>query len=221
MMVMKSEREYLQKLQAHAADALRYLSDKCRPERERAVCRAFLRCVGVSFVEVEIVAPASEPADVLFRDAMFQVRELLEQGSRRGDEWKLRLVRAVQARSMDDVTVPWGPLTPMSFSELTMAITEALKRKSRRYGKKQCSDLDALVYMDLTWTSFLRPDTARGDTSGLEAQGWRSVSIVFPPYGIVLYAAGNAPSFLRQLVGTVRREWVDLHELFDVEPSIY
>lgn len=219
-MAMKSEGEYLQELQAHAADTLRYLSDTCKPERERAVCRAFLRCSGVPFSESEIVAPASEPADVLFREARFQVRELLEPGRRRGDEWKLKRIRAARARSMGDVTVDWPPPTPMSYSDLTVAITHALEEKSRKYGTRQCSKIDALVYANLTWTRFLRADTSPGDISGLKAQGWRSVSIVFPPYGIVLSATENAPGFLQRLLGRVHKEWSDLYKLFDVQRGI-
>lgn len=97
---MRSERDYLQKFQAHATDTLHYLRDKCKPERERAVCRAFLRCAGVAFAEREIVAPSSEPADVSFREARLQIRELVEPDRRPGDEWRLRLIRATRARSM-------------------------------------------------------------------------------------------------------------------------
>lgn len=41
----------------------------------------------------------------------------------------------------------------------------------------QCSNIDALVYVNLTTTRFLDPTSAPGDASGLEDQGWRSVSI--------------------------------------------
>ncbi len=103
----------------------------------------------------------------------------------------------------------------MSFDELAVAITLALEEKSWKYGTSQCSRLDALVYVNLTWTRFLRPATAPCDAPGLQAQGWRSVSLVFPPYGIVLVATSDAPGFLQQLVGRARTEWNDLHELFN------
>jgi hypothetical protein len=209
---MGSEREYLQNTQADAADTLHYLSDKCKPERERAIVRAFLRCIGVTFAESEIVAPSSEPADVSFREARFQVREILQQGRRRGDEWKLK----ARTQSMDDAIVTWKLPTPMSAEELTLAITQALDEKARKYGRSQCSRLDALVYVNLTWTCVLRPDTAPGNTAGLAAQAWRSVSLVFPPYGIVLSATSDASGFLQQLLGRVRMEWSDVNELFDV-----
>jgi len=209
---MGTEREFLQNIQADAADTFYYFSDKCKPERERAVVRAFLRCSGVTFVESEIVSPSSEPADVSFREGRFQVREILQQGRRRGDEWKLK----ARAQSMDDVMVTWKPPAPMSAEELTETITQALDEKAQKYGRRQCSRLDALVYMNLTLSRVLRLDTAPGSTAGLAAQAWRSVCLVFPPYGIVLSATSDAPGFLQQLLGRVRMEWSDVDELFDV-----
>jgi hypothetical protein len=111
----------------------------------------------VSFEEDEIVAPASEPADVSFREGRFQVREILELNSRRHHEWKTRLARAIRARSMSDVTVPWTTPEAMSLGELASNVADALRAKAQRCGKAQCASLDALVYADLTKSRFLSP----------------------------------------------------------------
>lgn len=79
-----TDHAYLEKLRAHAADTRTFLSNKLKPERERSVCRAFLRAIGVSFIDNELIAPTVEPADVAFRQARFQVRDLLR-GHKRGD----------------------------------------------------------------------------------------------------------------------------------------
>lgn len=213
---MASEREYLQSIQSDAADTLLYLGDKYKPERERAIVRALFRCIGVTFAENEIVAPSSEPVDVSFREARFQVREILQQERRRGDEWKLK----TRLQSMDDALVTWKRPTPMSIEELTAIITQALDAKAQRYGRSQCSRLDALVYVNLTFTRFLQPDTAPGNISGLAAQAWRSVSLIFPPYGIVLSATSDAPGFLQQLLGRVLTEWGDIENLFETQRNI-
>lgn len=214
-MVRKGEHAYLEALRAQAADTVRYLSERQKPERERAVCRAFLRCIGVAFAEQEIVAPAGEPADVSFREARFQVRELMED-RRRHDEWKAKLRRLNEARTLDDVGVKWNGLPArMSRSDLLADLTAALDDKARRYGREQCAALDALVYVNLTMTRVLDPNTARGETAGLEAHGWRSVSLVFPPYGMVAYATANAPHFLRSVAGWALHAWGDPQNLFD------
>jgi len=213
-MVRKRERDHLDALRAHAAETRRYLTDALKPERERDVCRAFLRCVGIPFVEQEIIAPSNEPVDVSFREARFQVRELMDVARRRGDEWKEKQNRWNRARSLNDALTRWRPKpTPMSFAEILGALTSALEGKARRYGD-QCTTLDALVYVNLTATRVLDPTTPPGDTCALEAQGWRSVSIVFPPYGIVVVSTANSPAFLRALIGKVLREWSDLHDLW-------
>ncbi len=214
-MAGKSERDYLEKLRAHAADTVRYLTSKLKPERERDVCRAFLRCIGVSFADNEIVASSAEPVDVSFREARFQIREVMKEGRRRGDEWKLKQVRWNQAQSAADVKEAWRSPKPMQFAELIEIITQALEGKSTRYGKSQCAKIDALVYVNLTGTRFLDPTSVPGSVSGLEAQGWRSLSILFPPYGLVLSAEANAPSFLGEHVGVVINEWKEPDGLFE------
>jgi len=75
--MLDTDRAFLAKLTAHAAQTRMFLSNAMKPERERSVCRAFLRALGVSFNDGELIAPAVEPADVSFRDARFQVRDLL------------------------------------------------------------------------------------------------------------------------------------------------
>lgn len=202
-------------LRTNAADTLHYLGNEFKPERERAVCRAFLRCVGIAFAENEIVAPSEEPADVSFREARFQIRELMEKGRRRGDEWKHKQDRWNCARSMHDIVEPTMLPVPMPFSEFVAVVSEALKEKSEKYGKKQCSGIDALVYVNLTATRFLDQDSPFGDLSNLNAQGWRSVGALFPPYGVVLFALETAPHFLLSLTGNPLNEWSRPDGLFD------
>jgi hypothetical protein len=151
-MTRASEKSYLDSLRGHAAETLLYLTNELETERERAVCRAFLRSVGVRFIEDEIKAPRPEPVDVAFRDARFQVRELLEHGSRRGDWWKQRQTRWNNARSMAQTLEPMIYPKPMKRSELVDAVSDALAAKGKRYGVSGCSALDALVYMNLTDT---------------------------------------------------------------------
>jgi hypothetical protein len=50
--------------------------------------------------------------DVSFRDARFQVRDHRVSGARPHAEWKARLARATQARSVDDAIAPW-PRVPI------------------------------------------------------------------------------------------------------------
>ena len=215
---MRKTSPYIAKLQAYAVETRTFLSNPQKHKRERAVCRAFLRTIGVRFEEHEIVVPCEEPADVCFRDARFQIRDHLA-GRRRGDEWKQRQSRWANARRIADTLERTTWPTPMRRSELVDAVVDALKSKSEKYGSNGCSKTDALIYADITATRFLMPRSVASDVSGLQRQGWRSVCVLFPPYGIVLLARDSAPAFLRQRVGKTRRVWRKSDGLFDIAAS--
>jgi hypothetical protein len=213
--LVRNRSDYIAKLQACTAETLTFLGNSQKHERERAVCRAFLRAIGVRFEEHEIVAPWQEPVDVRFRDARFQIRDHLA-GRRRGDEWKQRQNRWARARRIADTLERTTWPTPMSRTELVDAVGDALKSKSKKYGPRGCSKIDALIYADITATRFLMARSAASDVSGLQQQGWRSVSVLFPPYGLVLFAHDSAPALLRQRLRKTQRAWRKSDGLFDV-----
>src|SRR5262245_51504817 len=96
---------YLSSLPAHSAATRTLFSNPMKPERERMVVRAYLRCLGISFTEDEIASSNHEPVDVLFGDARFQIRDIV--GNRlRGKEWAEREHRYQAAQTVSDVTAP-------------------------------------------------------------------------------------------------------------------
>jgi putative endonuclease (uncharacterized protein DUF1780) len=66
-------REHIEKVMAEAREARSLWSNAKKPERERMVVRAFLRCIGISFSESEIRSREDDPPDVMFREARFEV----------------------------------------------------------------------------------------------------------------------------------------------------
>ncbi|MCE9549411.1 MAG: DUF1780 domain-containing protein [Betaproteobacteria bacterium] len=206
------DRKFLENLIAHAAETRVFLGNKMKPERERAVCRAFLRAIGVLFDENELVAPTIEPTDVAFRDARFQVRDLLR-GRKRGDDWKDKKGQYDQAQSIADLVERYSPPVPVSLASLVPEVTEALSEKAAKYSTG-CSGLDALIYVDLR-DAFLEANSPMPDTAELEHQGWRSVSLFFSPYGATLFAGGHAPSFLRDAARSPSMKWANIGTLFE------
>ena len=209
----RSETEYLEKLRKHASDTRAFLSNKMKPERERSVCRAFLRAIGVPFEEQELVAPTDEPADVAFRTALFQIREILEPNRRRGDDWKRKEKKYSEANSLDDVIEPYSPPTSIALVELVPKVVDALSEKAQKYGTG-CNNIDALVYVNLG-DQFLAADSDVPNLDKLQSQRWRSVSIVFPPYGVILFAATTAPDFLTALAPGQYMDWQNIDSLFE------
>ena len=110
--------------------------------------RAFLRCLNVAFVDDEIAAGTTEPVDVSFREARFQIMEMVGD-KKRGLDWKIREQRYRDAKKAADVVEPYSSSTPISFAEISRRVAEALVPKSRHYGAAGAATVDALVYVDL------------------------------------------------------------------------
>jgi hypothetical protein len=139
-----SEREYIARLRAHAAQTRKLWSNESKPERERMIVRAFLRCVGVLFAEREITSCMHDPPDVLFRDARFEVMEDLG-GRKRGDEWREREQRWANAEGIADLAEPYSASAPMPIAEAFPRSVDALANsgqvRPRRLRAARCAAL--------------------------------------------------------------------------------
>jgi len=189
------EKKYLNKLLRYVNETRQLLSSKMKPERERMVCRAFLRCMGLPFREDQIIVSTDEPPDIIFDSTRFEIRELLDDGRRRGDEWAQEARKVERAEDIEAVSRPTPSPRQISLEELIPLVADALREKCTRYGA-ECGRLDALVYVNLR-ERFLSPYSTTMSVEDLEAQGWRSVSMVFIPYAVVMTANSTAPDFLR------------------------
>lgn len=193
----KTVTEYIENLRKHAIETRTFFGNKAKPERERSVCRAFLRTIGVVFDERDLIAPTDEPADVAFRAARFQVRELLEPSRRRGYEWKEKEKKYSEANSLNELLEPCSSPTSVELHMLVPEIVQALTEKAQKYGAG-CSAIDALVYVNFK-DQYLAAHSDMPNLDKLRSQGWRSVGLLFSPYGVILFAGPMAPDFLRAL----------------------
>lgn len=103
-----ADQDYVRELQEHASEARTLFSNAQRPERERMVARAFLRCLGAPFRDEEIVASKDEPINVVFRLARFQIKEIVGD-KKRGFEWIDRQRRYAAAEKLPDLLEPYRP----------------------------------------------------------------------------------------------------------------
>jgi hypothetical protein len=206
-MVDDWERQYLDNLRRATDEARHFFSNSMKPERERAICRAFLRGIGVDFVDNDIKAASreEEPVDVFFSSARFQMREILDAKYKRTDEWRNKAELLKSATCIDDLKEPTMSSKAMTFPELYSFICDALQKKSVRYGAER-EKLDMLVYVNLQ-DRFLAEHQIVTDLEALKAQGWRSASMLFVPFASVLYANVSAPDFLRERAGCVLNKW--------------
>lgn len=214
-MTTDTDQKYIDDLVTHSEETLALWSNEEKQKRERMVGAAFLRCLGITFSSNDIESPQDDPPDIIYKEACFEIRELLDVSRRRGDESKERYETLKNATSFEDILFPYVLPTPISYREIFQLITTALSKKAFRYRKQGCSDLDALVCVHLK-NRFLNPATDITNFDLLITQGWRSVSFVMPPYSYVIFAKDAAPDFLKSNTGVAKREWDDTDTYFEL-----
>ena len=180
-----------------AEDRATSREDRMKPARDRAVVRALLRALGVACADAEIVAPVAAPIDVQFREAHFHLRDLRDHPH--GRDGHAPDTRGHQARALADGGDSRGLAVGRELAGVVSQVTATLAEHAAWYGAR-CIGLDALVAVE-GCGRVLAPPAAALEVEALTRQGWRSVSVVWPPYGMVLYAASGAPAFLRRVTG--------------------
>ena len=187
------------------------LAQRLKPQRDRAVVRALLRVLGVAFAEAEIIVPVEAPIDVRFRQAQFHIRELGDHP--RGCAWQEHDKLVQQARTRADRGDLRHPAVGMDRRVGIAHVTAALAQHAAWYGAR-CVGLDVVCAAE-GYQDMLAPLVHAPEMDTLALQGWRSVSLLCPPYGMVLYAASGAPDFLRTVTGQLLRQWANSDTLFE------
>jgi hypothetical protein len=202
------DREFLDQQLKAISETQQLWTNERKPERERMIVRAFLRCIGAEFLSEEVESPEKDPPDVVFRATAFEVTEDLG-GRKRGDEWRARNERFGKAKTIADTMEPYTPSQPVSADDAYQLAIDALGRKAIRYGASGCSRLDGLVYLNHGGKHLWPTEaiSASDFAAALSKQGWRSASLLFPPYGIVLSASRQAPAFIKAALGKTLNEW--------------
>ena len=113
--------------------------------------------------------------------------------------------RCEQATSHHALTEPQSVTVPLDFATLLSEVTRALAQKIAKYTRSGQA-LDALVSVDFQ-TKYPALNAIAPDVAPLKVQGWRSVSLLFPPFGVVLFADTAAPDFLRAAAGRTYMKW--------------
>ena len=210
-----NEKEYVEKLAEQADDTVDLLSSRRKGERERMICAAFLRCLGIEFSPEEITLPESDPPDVVFRDARFEVMIIIDEDRKMHADWKVEANKRHAATRLDDLGAPYHPSSPMEPAKVADRLVAELAKKASHYGPKTCLDLDALVYINLQkW--HLYPISQIKVPEELRSQGWRSVSFIFSPYSHVVFTTSEAPDLLRGYEGRVKQECKNPGGMFEL-----
>ena len=184
-------------------ESVAYFSSASKPERERWFVHEFLNNLGLPHSEAEIVSCPDEPPDVFYANARFEVKEILDHGRRRHEEYKESLRQARQAKIPADLLEGYTP-KDINYTEVCGLIGKNIV-ELRPYAPATQKVLDLLFYVNLEHVHGYVPGELPSPAE-FKRYGWRSVSFVAGPMSVVLYAGVSAPSFLRGCEGKVARE---------------
>lgn len=189
------EKDFLKRLLVDAEEAVSLFSNEGQELQERTIVAGLLRVLSIDFQEDEIMKQGPEPIDIWYRDARFQVTEILDEGRPRDHEIRKRRDRVKRAKRLEDILEP-GTVSsnPVSPDTLFAIVSARCRAKAEKYGGN-CSDIDLLIYVNLHG-KHLYPTEPFHMPEESELRDWRSVSFIMERYAMVLCANDTAPSFL-------------------------
>ncbi|MCU7806955.1 MAG: DUF1780 domain-containing protein [Candidatus Thiodiazotropha sp. (ex Semelilucina semeliformis)] len=182
-------------------ESVQFFGARYKSEREIWVANSFITNLNIPFEKAEVISPEQDPPDVIFRDAQFEIKEILDPGRRRHAEYKKMLEHARTITDPKQLLLEFTPIdkTIAEIYELCLKETKALTK----YPTALRADTDLLFYVNLYHVMGLTEEPFP-DTSELAALGWRSVSFVKGYRSCVLTASPGAPEFLASIAENIR-----------------
>lgn len=180
-------------------ESLRFFSNENKTERERWVVRRLLETIAVPFKEEEL-RPGAEPADIEFGEAKFQIKEILDDGRRRTDEYREQLRRIDASKSEKDLLTSFSPKVVTFEEAVKEAYDFALSLIGNNlYGPLEIAQMDLVIYYDKIET-YVQLSEYRNFPELM----FRSLSFVSNGPCGVLYCQDCAPGFLIERARNIR-----------------
>jgi putative endonuclease (uncharacterized protein DUF1780) len=196
------DREFIEETVRALEESVRFFAPENKAEGELWVATAFLENIRIPFTEGELQSPSDDPPDVLFRDARFEIKEVLDPGRKRHLEYRQALERARKATSVSELLESFEPrdTTIQAVYDICLARVVDLDRK---YPPSVRAGLDLLFYVNLRGIVGLK-EAPFPDVNSIASAGWRSVSFVKGQRSCCFCAARDAPAFIAKTVGRVK-----------------
>jgi len=175
-----------------------YFSNANKEVRERWVVSQFLLILGIAHQEHDLLSlEQANKADVSFRSANFQVKELPDPDLMRGKMYKDVYNSIKTAKTLEDIS--WvgdvRDVPPVS-SMYELVLGRAAELAAAEPYKAQRANLDLLIYVTRTRAGLIQASELNaGDFAEL---GWRSVSCVNAKQAVVLFSSPSAPKFIKE-----------------------
>lgn len=189
--------EHIKGLEASVA----YFAPGTTKARELYTANSFLENLQLTFAEDELVSPDDDPPDITFREARFEIKEILDPGRRRHAEYKAALKRA---RTLKDPKDSFEMFTPKNahITDILGRCELAAEELQIKYPDAVKAELDLLFYVNLQ-KIFRLIETPFPATGYLASYGWRSISFVMGQQSSCIYARDDAPDFIKAALGRV------------------
>ncbi len=192
--------ELIEEHKAGLKEANEFFSNPNKRQRELFTVREFLLNLGVSFKENDLEFVSDDPPDIIFHDARFEIKELLDKGRKRHEEYKNALKKAESADKFSDLLELYT-LAEVSLDKVIGLINEQLNEIN--YSPDVCRHLDILFYVNLHRKGILI-ENKRVSFKDESWHKWRSLSIVGnSSLSCVLWASPQAPDFLKLIEGNI------------------
>lgn len=204
------DEEYLAAVRNAREESVRFFASDNRAERELWVANEFLTNLGVEFEQSELVHVTSDPPDVRFRGAEFEIKEVLDEGRRRHAEYKASVERAITATCPSDLLEHYTP-RDITYAEIYTFVEAKVINLATKYSPDARAQMDLLFYVNLEDVhGYVKTPLPSQDR--LSPFGFRSVSLVVGLFSGVLMANDTAPEFLKNEAPRIVRRLSDTNE---------
>ena len=175
--------------------------------REWKTAVNFLTNLHIGIDEAQVFCSPYDPPDVLYRDAAFEIKEIMDEGRLRHDEVKRSRQRPIKNGAKDELN-QWSVID-LPPEDASLLVVKQLDVLAKRYLAEVKARTDLLFYINKVNHWF---DDGPVPSSDLfEPYGWRSVSAVIDSsVSIVFQADDSAPKFLQENLGIVRHRYEPL-----------
>ena len=171
--------------------------------REQDTVKQFLSKLDIQYSDDEIHSlEQNNKADIRFRDAMFQIKELSDPNLRRGKFYKDIRNSIKKATRLDQVCLVGDVQDiPPIISIYELVFEKANELANSENYERFKNQLDLLIYVTRTRASLIQATEINIDA--FSALGWRSISCINYKQAVVFSSTSSAPSFITDKLGKV------------------
>lgn len=185
---------YLNDVRQGLQDSVDFFGSQDKFTREKWVVSEFLTNLSIPFFEEDII-PGSDPPDIIFKDANFEVKEILDKGRRRHEEYKAALARAYTETDPAALTEEYLPRS-ISIDEVSsLVLAQAADLAKNKYPLQVRREMDLICYVNLKHV-IKTVGTPFPDACEFGKLGFRSICFLHHQTSGILWVDQGALSFL-------------------------